>query len=230
MSARFPHEDGIPVAVAEPLRLLFLSGVFAVRFGRSAWDFAVPIDLLRSTTASDRELRWLVNERLADFCNDIPSDDGRRKSTPFVNRTRFGEHACFVITKTGMKLAGELWGRFDNGQDPAQNSPMARGIQPGSLWLPRWDSEQRSLFVATTLLKQYRQPSPDQERILCVFEEEGWPYRIDDPLSLTPGRNPKRHLHQTIANLNRYHRRRIVHFHGDGTGQGICWRLRTPAR
>lgn len=74
-------------------------------------------------------------------------------------------------------------------------------------------------------MKQYRVPSPTQEIILTVFEEEGWPARIDDPLPPDPEVPPKRRLHETIWRLNRNQRARLIHFSGDGTGQGVLWEL-----
>ena len=59
--------------------------------------------------------------------------------------------------------------------------------------------------------------------MLSAFEEEGWPPRIDDPLSPLPGGNQREHLHNTIVNLNRYQRQRTIRFFGDGNGQGVCW-------
>ena len=40
--------------------------------------------------------------------------------------------------------------------------------------------------LASAFVKQYRVPSPNQEAVLTVFQEEGWPPRIDDPLSPVP--------------------------------------------
>jgi len=51
----------------------------------------------------------------------------------------------------------------------------------------------------------------------------GWPHRIDDPLSPLGDIEPKCRLHDTIKRLNRHHKDRIIHFRGDGTGEGVCW-------
>ena len=55
-------------------------------------------------------------------------------------------------------------------------------------------------------------------RILDAFEEEGWPVRIDDPLS--PSKN-QQCLHATIRRLN--DDLSAIRFHADGTGAGIVW-------
>jgi hypothetical protein len=59
--------------------------------------------------------------------------------------------------------------------------------------------------------------------ILAVFEEEGWPRRIDDPLPPGHGINPKVRLHESIARLNRNQVNRTIRFGGDGYGRGVRW-------
>ena len=68
-------------------------------------------------------------------------------------------------------------------------------------------------------------PAMNQEIVLAVFEEEGWPPRIDDPLPWKSDIDPQRRLHDTINSLNRRQRQRLVHFSADGLAQGIRWEL-----
>jgi hypothetical protein len=56
-----------------------------------------------------------------------------------------------------------------------------------------------------------------------AFEEDGWPPRIDDPLPQKLNQDPKSRLHDTIKCLNRNHRKRLIRFSGDGTGEGVVW-------
>jgi hypothetical protein len=88
---------------------------------------------------------------------------------------------------------------------------------------PHWDRENRVLCVGPHLAKRFKRPSPNQEAILTVFEEEGWPHRIDDPLRPDGDQHPKQRLHDTIKWLNRHHHHRLIRFRGDGTGEGVCW-------
>src|SRR5947209_486177 len=53
-------------------------------------------------------------------------------------------------------------------------------------------------------------------------QEEGWPSRIDDPLSPVHEQDTKRRLHSTINNLNRCHERPLMQFHGGGDGQTVA--------
>jgi hypothetical protein len=59
--------------------------------------------------------------------------------------------------------------------------------------------------------------------ILRVFEEEGWPPRIDDPLDRAPDRDPQQRLHDAVRRLNGNQSRCRIRFSRDGTGQGILW-------
>lgn len=88
---------------------------------------------------------------------------------------------------------------------------------------PRWDPNRRELWLDGMLVKRFRQPAPNQEKILSAFQEEGWPPSIDDPLSQNPEQNPKRRLNQTIRNLNRFHQTSLIRFGGDGTGECVMW-------
>ena len=72
-------------------------------------------------------------------------------------------------------------------------------------------------------MKQFRQPAPNEERVLAAFEEEGWPERIDDPIPPLGDVTPKERLHSTIWALNRHQEHKLLKFHGDGGGEGIRW-------
>jgi hypothetical protein len=92
---------------------------------------------------------------------------------------------------------------------------------------PFWDAGSRRLWLGERLLKQFRQPAPNQTRLLDVFQEQGWTNRhIDDPLLILPGEteaDAKRRLHETVKNLNRTLPPGTIWFRGDGTGQGATW-------
>ena len=75
------------------------------------------------------------------------------------------------------------------------------------------------------VVKQFKVPALNQERILAAFEEEGWPVHIDDPLPPHPEQDPKRRLHDTINSLNRNQKNPLIRFLGNGNGQGIRWEL-----
>ena len=93
--------------------------------------------------------------------------------------------------------------------------------------LPFWDAQGRRLWLDGAVLKVFRQPAPNQTRLLDVFQETGWiETHIDDPLPPEPHEDEqdvKRRLHETLKNLNRGLPRGSIRFRGDGTGQGVRW-------
>ena len=78
------------------------------------------------------------------------------------------------------------------------------------------------------LVKRFKWPAANQEAVLSAFQEEGWPVRIDDPLPPQPEQDSKRRLGDTIKCLNRKQKSQLIHFRGDGTGQGVVWELVEP--
>ena len=78
-------------------------------------------------------------------------------------------------------------------------------------------------LVATFTLLQLALQMAVFVAILAAFEEEGWPSRIDDPLPPQPEQDSKRRLSDTIKCLNRKQASPLIHFRGDGTGEGVVW-------
>lgn len=91
---------------------------------------------------------------------------------------------------------------------------------------PCWTPKRRTLHLGGRLLKKFMRPAAVQELILTVFEEEGWPERIDDPLPLQPATPPSHRLRNAVRSLNRGLNSNDICFHADGTGTGITWALR----
>ncbi len=81
-------------------------------------------------------------------------------------------------------------------------------------------------------MKRYRVQAPNQELVLTVFEELGWPVCIDDPLPPDGDKDPKERLQATIKSLNRCQRGPFIRFYGNGTASQICWEIvaRRPRR
>jgi hypothetical protein len=96
---------------------------------------------------------------------------------------------------------------------------------------PFFDTELRELWVNNTLVKRLDCRATNQILILTVLQEENWPFRIDDPLPPTSGRDRKDRLRSTIHSLNACQHGAVVRFFADGTGHGIRWELtrKSPA-
>jgi hypothetical protein len=76
------------------------------------------------------------------------------------------------------------------------------------------------------LVHRFTRRAPVAEFILRVFQEQGWSWRIDDPLPPRAGRPQAVRLRNEVHALNRRLMHPLIKFFMDGTGQGICWRPR----
>jgi hypothetical protein len=106
------------------------------------------------------------------------------------------------------------------GQQQETDTQVPPGATPE---VPVWDNNLRELRFEGTVVKRFRVPAANQETILSVFEEEGWPQSIADPLSPIPGNDPKRRLQATIKSLNRNQLSTRLRFHGNGNGHTVWW-------
>ena len=200
--------------VLRGLRLLADAYRYSLDLETSPNDFAVELRLLCAVDLTVIDLRWLQRKGFVrHLVEELPAlPTGRLFGT--AEGVSFSDRSCFVLTVAGVELV--------RGMDLA---PDLIQVEEESPKTPRWDVSQRELRWGAITVKQFRVPAPNQELILEVLEEEGWPSRIDDPLRLANGVEPKRRLHDTIVALNRHHTQPIVRFSGDGTGQGLLWKL-----
>jgi hypothetical protein len=93
---------------------------------------------------------------------------------------------------------------------------------------PRWDKLLRELWVGPVLVKQFRVPASNQDRILTAFQEQGWPPAIENPLVDDGDLDGVSQLQFTIRRLNGCQHRPIIHFFGNGTGAVVGWRFKQP--
>ena len=214
---------------AEGLRLLLDAYRYAVDVGRSVWDFAVEIETLRQAGWTNSEFRWLVCKSFVRHAIETTtaSDEARSFRQPrHAPGLLFAGKTCFVLTEPGVQFASRVLespsvplGEPSLAEVPSAASPAPNGPRP------KWDPERQELRVGDIVVKQFKVPAANQERVLAAFEEDGWPIRIDDPLPPASEQDPKRRLHDTINSLNRNQKRHLLRFIGDGTGQGIRWEL-----
>jgi hypothetical protein len=115
-----------------------------------------------------------------------------------------------------------------------QRRPSPYDTQPAasseSRPVPKWDPNLRELWLGDRLVKRFRVPASNQELILTVFEEEGWPESIDDPLPPEPNIDPKHRLQATVKSLNSHQVVSAIRFHGNGGGRVIYWETIKPRR
>jgi hypothetical protein len=85
---------------------------------------------------------------------------------------------------------------------------------------PVWNAERCELSIRGRCVRRIRgrNVALNVHTILDTFQEEGWPARIDDPL--TDGPNPGR-LREAVRTLNK--KLTGMRFRADGSGEGVLW-------
>ena len=95
---------------------------------------------------------------------------------------------------------------------------------------PFWNGSE--LWWSDRVIKRFRKPAQNQHTVLAVFQEEGWPKRIDNPIPANEQCDAHSRLHDTIKSLNRNHipDPSPIKFRGDGTGTGVIWEVTMEGR
>ena len=211
--------------------------LLALSMLRDAWDgardlqvpaeeFALEMRPFYAAGLTNTDLRWLVAKGYVDHLQEqIDAQTGSRLFRRSHSLT-ITPDSCFVLSAAGLGFASE-WAHcpppsFRPSEAPKPPAPCTP--------VPCWDGRLRTLRWKDFLVKRYRVPAINQERILTALQEEGWPSRIDDPLPPAREIDPKARLHDAIKGLNRNCVHALLCFHGDGTGRGLIWSLTLRAR
>jgi hypothetical protein len=207
------------------VQLLLRAYDYAEETSRDPWDFAVEIADLGRIGMTNSDCRWLVCNGWAHLAVELKPRPGEMRRFRHEMGLTIHRRTCVVLTRDGMRVARQLAASFHkdlriDGIDSASSEAICQVA-------PKWDRDRHELRFGDLLIKQFKLPSPNQETILVVFEEENWPPRIDDPLPPSEAVDAKQRLHDTIKNLNRNQKHRLLRFMGDGTGQGVRWELIT---
>lgn len=197
---------------------------------RDVWDFAVELDSLEAAGVSRSGLRWMLCKGYVEHAREIaPLEDALRcfRRGP---RLRFSPRSCFVLTPLGVEFVRSLLTgpKVGSAASLCQCGENGRGCLRQLSDTPRWDRDRQELRLGAVVVKQFKVPAVNQEKVLAAFEEEGWPVHVDDPLSPQADQDPKRRLHDTINSLNRSQKQPLIRFYGDGSGQGLCWERILP--
>ena len=200
----------------------------AIRFNVSPWDFAVEIGELWAAGVKNIDLRSLICAGYIEHTQEILFNSGKGRQFHVLGGLSFNDRSCFVLTAAGEDFARvaciDCGKRVDrDGQEGPVHAPHNPRRSLKERVLPHWDCERHELRVLSHVVKRFKSPALNQEIMLMVFEEEGWPPRIDDPLPPQPELDSKRRLHDTIKCLNRHQLNHLIHFRGDGTGEGVVW-------
>lgn len=190
---------------------------YSVECQRSRWDFAVELLNLDQDGVSHETLRWLIGKGLIEHGVESKDHQGIGRSFASPGGFTFSGRSCFVVTEDGLAWqSGHGAPAISNDhQHATPASPAQRS--------PRWDDQRHELWLGSVLVKRFKWKAANQESVLAAFEEEGWPSRIDDPLSPVADTDPKRRLSDAIKCLNRKQANPLIRFSGDGTGEGVLW-------
>lgn len=111
------------------------------------------------------------------------------------------------------------------GQEPdaivdlvVEENPELLRTERSEATIPNWDSNLMTLFWGKQIARRVSNNAKNVVAILNAFQEEMWPFKIDDPLP--GGRNPER-LRDTLKQLNKDLKH--LRFSADGSGEGIIW-------
>lgn len=218
------------------LEMLLESAAFAEDLGRDLWDFALEIETLRYGGIVHSDLRWLVCKGYLEKATEVLSSSQEVRCFERGGALVFTQASCFVITEAG-KLFVQQMSEPISGPAALECSGSVNGhAWPQAMTAPAvanalrpcWDRDRQELRLGSVVVKQFKVPARNQEMVLAVFHEEGWPVRIDDPLPPHPPLEPKRRLHDTINSLNRNQKTPLLRFLGDGAGQGVRWEFTDP--
>ncbi len=186
----------------------------AIKCDESIDLFAVALTELLQKGIVGYQLRWLYHRGLIER-SLMP----RGTETVFEFQPGAANEDAFVLTENGEKFLGFLEQEILRRRTASQN-PKTKVIKK-----PSFSFDTHVLKFGDIIVKKFRWAASNQERVLMAFEEEGWPRRVDDPLSPQGNICPKRRLHDTIKCLNRRQENKIIRFRGDGTGTGVLWEL-----
>lgn len=207
----------LTLAMRTALGLLLQAHETATGLHCDPWDFALEIHALKEAGVSHNDLRALVCQGLSEQRLEETRRGAPHRSFGPPRSIRLHADSCFALSQKGLLVAQNM--------DCDRSSTQADNRSPTlSASIPSWDSARRELRLGTAVVKRFRQPAHNQETILAAFQEDGWPPRIDSPLSGNAETCAVDRLHEAVKKLNR-HTRCMVRFLSDGAGLGVLWEL-----
>ena len=218
----------VPRHVRPAISVLLQAYDYACGLQRDPWDFAVEMSVLQSVGIGVNEIRWLVYAGLVEHGIEVTAMESESRLFQRGSGLSVTDKTCLVLNQVGVNAARQLADHLTTMQIPVSADAFhpLHGVRQELLeeaTMPTWDPDRQELRWGQRVVKRFKLPSPNQETVLTVFQEENWPPRIDDPLPPTPDIDAKRRLNDTIKSLNRHQKYSAVRFMGDGRGLGVRW-------
>lgn len=228
------------------LALLWRAYICAQATAANVWDFDLRAGRLYLAGMTSSALRWMVAKGFAEHSQKTPGYNDAGRSPRHSNGYSFDEHTSLILTPRGAALAEHVFGKTAPWPQATLSALASVAVETPSLanarhaayrtdrpatstLNPQWNATRRELFLGGRIVKRFRVPARNQERILSVFEEEGWAEHIHDPLPATYDIDAPTRLHDAINRLNRCQINPLLRFRGDGRGTGVLWELRQPS-
>jgi hypothetical protein len=213
-------------SVVDALASLLRAHEYAAEVGVDPWKFAVEWRLLKARGLEETDVRYLVARGLVDLRREISVPGAFERAFIPHDVPRLSGDTAFVLTAAGVSFCGSL-NEIAESSDLIPDSdliliatpasPPAHQSAASTPAKPHWNSNRRELTFGPQLVKCYRVPSPNQELILSVFQEEDWPEFVDDPLPPHDHLEPRRRLQATVKSLNRHQCDRLIRFRCNGS-------------
>jgi hypothetical protein len=186
---------------------------------------AVALSHLRAQGVGGQLLLWMLYQAHVEHVQQVPAPADSLPRPQPVESLCLLEGSSFALTERGEDFANDFLADVLLPCEEGAFGEVWDGLLLGET-APRYDCLNRLFTWGLHVLKHFRQPSVNQEIILCTAEEMRWPAWFDDPLPRAARKSPKKRLHDTIQDLNRRQTQYLVHFKGDGTGRRIGWEYR----
>jgi hypothetical protein len=176
------------------------------------WQYAVRRSQFEAAGVQFDELDRLVRVCLIAAREETTGRGERRRTFRALRAGRMPPRACFVLTPAGAALFGAA-------------EDAGRAMRPKPAVQPVWDADRGELRAGGWLVKQFGRgrPAKNQKLILDVFQEDGWPWHIDSPLTPADRRDPSRPQRDTVRALNDRQVVPLIRFGSDGAGEGFVW-------
>ena len=208
------------------LRELLRAQQLAAEAEVDIWQFAVELDRLTESGLTLTSVRWLVARGYVFHGEESTADSTGQRSIQLQEGFAFSNSAALILSSQGSEFVRDLLQlanrRPPDAQVEVRKHVAGDGPFTGDL-MPEWDADVRELRVGQKLIKSFRVPAANQELILSVFQEEGWPRRIFDPLPPNNSISQARRMHNAISRLNGKQIHRLIRFSGSSNGRGIGW-------
>lgn len=222
----FSDHQLVSPEIEAALELLRRSTSYAEDVRQDVWQFAIEIGQLREIGLSDSAMRWLLCRGEVLHADEVTKLGESHRSFRALGMFTLTPTTCFVA-----KPANGAVVQFPTFGGQITYDPRSSiGSMESRKLTPFWDEIRHELLLGELVVKRFKHKSRNQETILATFQEDGWPYKVYDPLSPIVDCDPKRRLNDTIKGLNHHQENSLIRFRGDGTGEAVIWELASGSK